>query len=233
MRKILSISVCCLLAFAATAQSTLSVQGNASLAVKPTQTTVNLNIESKDATYPGAVESMINRVEQLSKDLKKLGFKDSDIITSNFNVNQGRVYVKNMWKDSGFVATQQLMVTFPQDKKKLLDVLNTVTKSSAKPSINLSFGLDVTKKEEVKNELIKLAVKDAKTKAEIIASASAYNITGIKSIEYGRANNGPQPMYEVVASDTFLKAANVEMSNFEAADLRYNETVFIVYTIEQ
>ena len=212
---------------------TLSVQGDASIAVKPTETTINLSVESKSATYPGAVQDMIKRVDRLSKDLKKLGFKDADIITSNFNVNQDRIYIKNMWKDSGFVATQNLMVSFAQDKEKLLNVLNAATKSSAKPAIRLSFGLDAKRKNEVKNELIKLAVEDAKSKADIIAMASGYKITGIKEIQYGQSSSGPQPLHEVANYAAFSKVADVEISNFEAADLKYNESISIVYSIEK
>ncbi|MAE84851.1 MAG: hypothetical protein CMB80_19085 [Flammeovirgaceae bacterium] len=211
----------------------LSVQGNASIAVKPTTTTINLNIESKSATYPGAVKQMIERVDQLTKDLKKLGFEDKDIVTSNFNVEQSRVYVRNMWKDSGFVARQSLVVSFPQDKSKLLEVLNAATRSTAKPSINLSFGLDATKMESVKSELVKLAVADAKSNAEIIAEASGYKITGIKEIQYGDSRQTPQPMFESRAAATMLKSAEVEMSNFEASDLRYNESISIVYLIQK
>ncbi len=211
----------------------LSVQGDASVAVKPTETTINLNVESKSATYPGAVQDMIRRVDQLSKDLKKLGFKDTDIITSNFNVNQDRIYLKNMWKDSGFVATQNLTVSFAQNKEKLLDVLNAATKSLAKPAISLSFGLDAKRKSEVKNELIKLAVEDAKRKADIIVAASGYEITGIMEIKYGQSNAGPQPLHEVANYAAFSKVADVEISNFEAADLKYNESISIVYSIDK
>lgn len=233
MKRIIPIIALLTLTVSAYAQSVLSVEGNASMAVKPTTTTINLNIESKHTSYPGAVQSMIERVDQLTKDLKKLGFEDKDIVTSNFNVNQSRIYVRNQWKDSGFVATQNLIVSFDQDKKKLLEVLNTATKSSSRPSISLSFGLDASKKESVKNELIKLAVSDAKTKADIIAAASGYQITGIKEIRYGELNRSPLPMYEAAASRSFMKTADVEIANFEASDLRFNESISIVYTIDK
>lgn len=214
-------------------QGTISVQGNASIAVKPTTTTINLGIESNSYNYPDAVKDMIERVEQLSKELKKLGFEEKDIVTSNFNIEPTRVYVKNVWKDTGFVARQNLVVSFSQDKKKLLEVLNTATKSNSKPSINLSFGLDADKKGTLQNELVKLAVKDAKAKADIIATASGYKISGIKEIQYGTVNQGPNPMYEARAMNTMMKSADVEISNFEASDLRYNESISIVYFIEQ
>ncbi len=214
-------------------QGELSVTGNASLAVKPTLTTINLSIDTKSATYPEAVEKMIERVDQLSRELKKTGFKDQDIITSNFHVDRSREFVKNMWKDSGYIARQSLVVTFPQDKKKLLEVLNTVTRSSANPSIRLSFGMDADKKESIQKELIKQAVLDAKGQADIIAAAAGYKIAGIKSIQIGYNNPGPNPMYEARAATSMLKDANIEISNFEASNLKFNESVSIVYLMAE
>ena len=77
--RLLSLSILfSFLAFATSAQTpettqgTISVMGNASIAVKPTTTTINLGIESNSYSYPDAVKDMIERIEQLSKELKKI-----------------------------------------------------------------------------------------------------------------------------------------------------------------
>lgn len=211
-------------------ESTLKVTGDAYIAVKPTQTTVNFTIESKSETYSGAIEDMISRVDLVSKELKKIKFEDREIVTSTFRVEKSQVYVKNMWKDSGFVATQNLMITFPYEKKRLLEVLNTATKSEARSEISLSFSLDNERKNSVMQELMKLAVKDARSKGELLASEAGYQIIGIREISYGVGASAPQPLYAMAESAAF-KSMDVQLSTFEASDLTFSDHVTIVFAI--
>lgn len=208
----------------------LQVRGNAQIAVSPTLTTVHFNIESKSETYTGAIEQMTDRVNVLVTELKKIDFKEEQILTSTFSVQKSRIYVKNIWKDSGFVAVQQLQVSFPQDKKRLLQVVNTAADSKAKAEISLSFGLDDQRKKEVEEELIRQAVKDAARKAEILTSASGTRLTGIREISYGVSSSSPGPLYTMAESSSY-KRMGVQISSMEISNLTFSDEVTIVYSI--
>lgn len=230
MKKTITILVLLLIATWTFAQeSMLQVEGNSAVSVKPTTTTVNLTIESSNAEYVGALNNMTKRIDLLTKELMKNKFKESEILTSNFNVHNSRIRINDMWRDSGFVATQTVVITFPHSKERLIEVLNSVTNSGARPTINLSFGLDDERKGKVKNELIKLAVKDARSKGDLLAESAGYKITGIKEIQYGQTNSGPGPLYDRMKTMAFNEMADVQISNFEVSDLTFSDGVTITY----
>lgn len=211
-------------------QPYLHVSGQAQVAVKPTLSVVTLSIRSSSTTYAGTVEDLINRVDVLVTVLKQLKFKDQEIFTSNFSVDKNYIYDKGERKEKGFNGQQTLKVQFEQDKERLLKVLTSVANSNADPEIAVSFDLDGEQKEKLKNELIKQAVKDAHTKAQLIASQSNHQITGIKDIKYGvGSSNFPEPpVYADFQAESRLA---VEVSNFEAADLTFSDQVQIVFKI--
>jgi len=212
--------------------STLRVRGNSELSVKPTQTVISLTIKSIQPTYAGSVENLINRVDVLTKVLTDIKFKEEEIITSNFSVNENKIYVKGEWKDSGFVALQTLKIQFEQDKKRLLEVLNTTTSSNAAPEISLSFEIDNERKLKLKSELIKLAVRDAKTKADLIANEAGYKIIGIKEINYGLGYSEADELYAVADMENLEVELDIELSNFEVSNLTFSDFVNVVFIIQ-
>lgn len=211
-------------------QPYLHVSGQAQVAVKPTLSVVSLSIKSSGNTYAGTVEDLINRVDVLVSGLKQLKFKDQEIFTSNFSVDKNYVYDKGERKEKGFNGQQTLKVQFEQDKERLLKVLTSVANSTADPEISVSFDLDGEQMKKLKDELIKQAVNDAHAKAQLIASQSNHQITGIKDIKYGvGSSNFPEPaVYADFKAESRLA---VEVSNFEAADLTFSDQVQIVFKI--
>ncbi len=210
--------------------SLLHVSGQAQVAVKPTLSVVTLTIRSSSNSYAGAVEDLVNRVDMLSVVLKGLKFKEDEILTSNFSVDKNFVYVQGERKEKGFNGLQTLKVEFEQEKERLLNVLTAVAASNADPEISVSFDLDDDQKAKLKEELLKQAVNDAQTKAQLIANQANQKITGIKDIKYGVGNsNVPAPM--TFANMAAESRAGADFSNFEAADLTFSDQVLMVFII--
>lgn len=225
-----------LVTFISVAQDSISilrVRGNSELSVKPTRTVISLSIKSINPTYARSVEELIKRVDILTKVLRDIKFKEEEIITSTFSVNKNRIYTDGEWKDEGFVAVQNMKVQFEQDKKRLLKVLNSATSSKADPEISLSFELDNERKLKLKSELIKLAVKDAKAKAGLIATEAGCEIIGIREINYGVGYSNPDEIYAVADMEYLELELDVEISNFEVANLTYSDNVNAVFIIKQ
>lgn len=211
----------------------LKVTGSSELSVKPTLTVVSMNIQSKESNYSTTVSELIRRVDLLISVLKKMGFKDEDIVTSNFSVNQNLVYEQGQRKLDGYIGLQTLKVSFDQSSDKLLEVLTKTTASQANPEISLSFELDSNRKRKLKAELIKLAVKDARRKADIIAETSDYKISGIQQIVYGVRTYQREELYAAPRESKMLQASlDVEFSNFEASNLTFSDAVEIVFLID-
>lgn len=209
--------------------ATLSVKGQATISVKPTETVITCTIESSKSSYAEAIEDMTKRVDQLTSDFKKLKFQESEILTSMFNVHKRMNYNQNRNGEEFFVATQSIVVRFSQKKERLLEVINAATQSTSTPEIAISFDLDTEKKKALQTELIKLAVRDAQEKATLIAGAATYEVGGIKEMSYGNSFASPRPLYAM--ADVSLK--EVAVSNFEVANLSFSETVDVVFYINK
>lgn len=213
-------------------ESVLSITGSASVTVKPTITIITMEIRSTKDAYTDAIESMIARIDLLTKDMKKAGFKEKEIVTSNFNINKRINYTQNRTQQEVFDATQVLRVEFPQDKDQLLKVLNQATASKAQPEISISFNLDIDKKKEVKANLIRLAIKDAKEKGALIAGETTYEITGIKNISYGQSRFSPGPL-SFNETERSMSMENVIITNMEVANLTFSESVDVAYLLQK
>lgn len=209
----------------------VTVQGISKVSVKPTRTVISYEIRSIEMDYAKAVESVVKRVNLLSKNLENLGFQDKDIVTTNFNVGRNTLFDRGSLKDSGFVATQVLKIQFEQNEDKLIEVLNKSTASEADPEIVVTFELDSKNKIEVQNELIKLAVLDAEKKAELIASTSNYQIIGIEDIDYHVSPGGYSGDIFPVTELNEVVTTGYPISKFEASELTLSDEILVIYRI--
>ncbi len=211
----------------------LSVIGQSQISVEPTLTVISYTVRSKQMSYVAAVEDMTRRVDQLVDILKKTGFKTEEIVTSNFMVAEQFAYDRGQRRSDGFAATQALRIEFGVNKKRLLDILTKTTAGTVNAEVGISFTLDEAGKSALALQLIKMAVDDAKKKAEAIAEASGYTVTGIKEISYGSPPvTTPRPMARAETMTLAVSdAGGAQVSNFEAADLVFTDTVSIIYTI--
>lgn len=210
--------------------STLNVKGGATLNVRPTQTVVTFNITETKTSYEESIQGLTSKVDLLGKSLQKVGFEQSQIRTSNFDIRKNIVYDKGQREDKGFIASQTLRVTFQQNKEQLIKILNEATKSQADASIQIRFELIATDKKNFQDKLLKLAVEDARSKAELIATASGYTVSGIKNITYLSGDNG-RPL--VAYRNTTTLESSTGIQNFEAADLMLSEEVNIEFIIDK
>ena len=212
--------------------ATLNVVGSAQLSVSPTITVVTLSINSKDSAYDKSVKKLIERVDLLTNDLEEIGFKDDQIITSTFNVDEDYEYGERGSVMVGYEAVQSIKVSFDQNKERLIEVLNKSVSSTADPSISLYFDLDNERKDKLKKELIKIAVQDAKSKGEIIAKEADYKIIGIKEINYSVRDYAyldiPMTMQEDQAD-----MMDIKISNIETKDLTFRDQVQIIFYVEK
>ena len=213
-------------------KSELSIKGSASVSVKPTVTVISMNIRTTDDSYTTSIQNLINRVYKLSEAMKEIGFKEEEIVTSNFTINKRFNYAQGKRDEEIFDANQTLMVQFKQSKERLLEVINKATSSEANPEIQIRFELGSEQKKEVKKELVKLAIKDAKANAELISSEAGYKLMGIKNISYGQSANYPGPLM-FAEEELEIKLQEVVVTNMEVANLSFTETVDIVFLMEE
>lgn len=166
---------------------TIRVTGKAILEVKPNQTQIILQMKGIEKEYIDVIKHTANDLDLVKKSLKKCGIDSDKISTKYLDIYEKTEYRKDdngyaREYHIGFSYSHALSVIIGIDNKLLGKILYEASKLENTPSISIEY--KVENPEKYKSELIDLAVKDAKRKAEVMAKASEVNLGKIMNISY-------------------------------------------------
>ena len=193
MKKLFVMLPFLMLTFIAFAQEskpmTIEVEGNSELSVQPDQAEIYVSLREMAMTVAEATSRLNKKTKMIEDNLKKTKLKGYDFYVDNYNVNINRIYRNGTSKDSGYVATQQVRVKVrnpKEDLSKITEALHT----SADMGFSLQFSVSDALKKKVEQELLELALKDAQSKAQVIAKTYSLGELKVFSVRYGAKNEG-------------------------------------------
>lgn len=171
-------------------QRLISVSGEATVSVKPDMATLSLGVETTATTAQEAQRQNSAKMSAVVAALKDTGIAADDIQTSNFSLYP--VYESQYDKSSMDPNPKQVLVgyrcnnTVAAKIRVIARVGTVIDLAVAAGATNVSgISFDIQNPEQYKNEVLASAVKNAKSKAEIMAGAAGVTITGIKAISDG------------------------------------------------
>ena len=160
-------------------ESYIATKGTASLEIPIDMFIMNLNYYrfngSADSTMIITVTDEI--IPKMNKIFSKYGIPDSSVRTTNFSIDTNTEYNK---KQSEKYKLSLRMVLYLQKTDFAEELTFDLTKIGIH-EIYYQEGI-CTKQSYYENELLKLAIKDAKRRAEIAAKASDVEISGVFKI---------------------------------------------------
>jgi len=158
--------------------STISVSGTGIIKTEPNQAKVYLGVETQSGNVTEALEENSLKMQSIIKAIKKLGIPKDSIETTYFSVYPIRDYEKSGEDIIGYRVSNEITVEL-QDLDKIGAVIEEAMNAGANKVRRIEFGLTEDKKRELRNEALKEACKDARTKADAIASGLGLKITRI------------------------------------------------------
>jgi uncharacterized protein len=168
------------------ASNTLSLTGTATTMVKPDKVTVSLGVETTNKTANAALAANSRIMNKVIDMLKAAGVKDNETSTSSFSISPNYNYSQQPSSSAtrritGFTVsnTIQIQSTKINNTSKWID---TAIAAGANTVDRIDFALSDKKLEETKTNLMNQAMQDARTKADILASAAGMKLVGVKSI---------------------------------------------------
>lgn len=208
----------------------LRVSGSASVKVKPDIATVNCGVLTMNADAKLAQEENAKIMTDVIAALKAMGIAEEDIKTSNYNMYPNYDYSTPDAKYGGapkiasYSVNNNISVTV-RDILKAGEVLDTCASKGANNAGNIQFTLsDPTK---YYNEALKLAVKNATGKADVLSSAVSVKIgTPSKITEVSSYYNPPVAYAE--SSNFAMKDASAR-TPVQAGELEISAQVELVY----
>lgn len=184
---------------------TFAVQGKGEVEVKATKATINADFLGEGKTAEEAKKKLTELSEKAMTELKNVGVAEKDIKTPNFNLNQKYEYCytygnsipdwcknnPNQSRVVGFEATQTFEVKISDNKELVEKVLGLFPTLSARSVNGPNWEVD---NDEATTRARKLAVEEARQKAEGIASSLGMKLGDVQYYSEDQGGGYPIPM---------------------------------------
>ncbi|SRR5829696_1754141 len=212
-----------------TLNNTIFVSGSATAHTKTDKVIISLGVETTDKTAEKALLSNSNLMNKVMGALNQSGVQQNETSTSAFSIKPNYNYSKygDRGNLSGFTVSNSIQIE-SSSINNVSQWIDTAVQAGANTVNDVYFSVSEEKLQNIKNMLLKEAVANAKTKADIVAAASGLNIDGIKSITVGEIGIPPVPgpLYsKSVSSD------EASSTPILAGEQQVSTTVSIVYIL--
>ena len=170
--------------------STLYVTGNAQTMVKPDKVTLSLAVETTNKTANTTLTANSQAMNNTLEALKEAGVMENETRTSFFNISPNYNITRDEDEDLPPIETRDIISytvtnSITIESYDLLNVsqwIDTAVQAGVNDISGITFSLSDEKSELIKNDLLKQAVTNAKSKANIAASALGLKVIGAKSV---------------------------------------------------
>ncbi len=166
----------------------IRVMGTGDVSIKPDTTRLEFEVESLHPDYAKAYETAAVGNAGLRRALQSLSIDPDFLKTADFGIKKkmDSVREKGGWKEvfKGFELNQTLVLELPIDGKLVSRVLVALGKEWPDLEVKISYVKKDVK--QVKLEMLENAVKDAKQKATVMATALGYTLGNLVSIDYSK-----------------------------------------------
>lgn len=209
--------------------NTLFVTGSATTNTKTDKVTVSLGVETTDKTAEKALLSNSNLMNKVIYALNESGVQENETSTSSFTINPNYNYSEYGSKGDliGFTVSNSIHIT-SSEIDRISQWIDRAVQTGANTVNEVYFSISPNKLEEIKNRLLKDAVANAKSKADIVAASVGLNIIGIKSITIGELGLPQVPMPVYSKSVAFDEASSTPIL---AGEQEISTTVSIAYIL--
>ena len=214
--------------------ATVNVMGKSKRLVMPDLAVYSVHMSATDKDEALAVKRMNDLANETLGRLRKEGFTEDQIKLTGYAVNVNYDYSQGKPRKVSYTAWQSVNVKFPMDKDRVLKVMNMLT-ANQNEGLQVNFFADVSDdlKTKTSNELVKQAIQDARTKADMMADAAGYKVKNVIDITYGvdQRMYPPQPVYDKrMALESAQGGDNANY--FTVNEVEFNEEVKLTYAIE-
>jgi len=169
---------------------TISVIGKGSMAIKPDRVVITTGVDSSNKVIGLALNENGEIMTNIFEGLADLGIKDKDIQTSNYNVYYYKPYKDDVDQESEYRVSNSITISI-----KNLDLIDTILDTIVTLGANKINGIFFTFEDETvyKQKLQKLAMEDARERAEFLADIENMKILNVISISDIQINNSSNP----------------------------------------
>ncbi|AFD05316.1 SIMPL domain-containing protein [Solitalea canadensis] len=162
--------------------NTIIVDGNASLKVQPDIAVINFQIEALDTVQAKSLSKLNLETQKVLEILTSGGFSDKSIKISEYTIES--TSDSEIENKKNYTSKNSLNIEFLLNRNAINELIKQIERSKlSNTTFYVSFKISEQKSQEIKQELTRLAITDAKRKADLIAESLKLTIKGIKLID--------------------------------------------------
>lgn len=207
----------------AAADTSITVTGEASVAMQPDVATLSLGVTTQGVTATEAMTANSAALNVVLDRLKAAGIADRDLQTSNLSLNPNWVGYESGATPTiaGYTASNMLTV-----RVRALDRLGTVLDAAITDGANTLNGLtfELSDPKAKMDEARRAAVADARARAGVLAESAGITLGEVRSITEGGGYVNPTPMFRSEAAASPVPVA--------AGEIAVTTTVTMVFEAE-
>ncbi len=215
---------------------TMEVQGFGRLLVYPDVGVLKMELSTIQMDFGQTIDSLAAKESQIYNQFESLGYEKNQIKSLTYNVTENTIWSSGRPRyDSGYVGTQTLLLEFSNQKSEIAKLINSFSIGKVDTRISLRFKLSESKKDSVRELVIEKAIKDANTKAKVIAKSNSRELGDIIKIQYG---NLPDSRYyintdfEDMLEIQITRQARSVSLGFAVQEIVYIDKVLITYELK-
>jgi len=221
---VLLIAVSAMLMFSgSTTKDVVTVNGMATIKATPDLVGVYFTIETKGTTSAEASDANTVILNSLQNSLVAQGFTEEDLKTESFSIQPNINWINGKQVQNGYIAYHYLKLEFStEDLEKLTAVIDAGANAGAGISY-INFELSTELQSQYKADALELASKDAKVKAEAVASGFDKRVGKLVSVSVSDYNYYPWNIYTARAEGGAYLEEDVAIAKDSVANLTPSE----------
>lgn len=204
----------------------ISVSGEGKISIKPDQVVINFGVENTEKGAEEVKKLNDETVDKVLKFIKNFGIPSSDFKTTNVSLNRNYDYEK---KKNNYHASQSITIIL-KDITKYDSLIMGLVDNGINTISDVEF--KSSKLEDCKSESRKLAIKEAKHKAEDYVSVLNQKIGKVISISDTTQGYFPQPIYKMAMADAGLTGNSNPKETLAVGEIEVTSNVTVSFILE-
>lgn len=229
MKSVLvGIMLLCMSAYAK--ERIISVTGHCEVKDRFDRYRVSVMVENQNMDQLKASSLMEKRNNEIVSKIKDLKLTNVNLVTEEYGLNPVREWEKNKQVFKGYKARARLSIEF-SNEKNLSKVLSTLSKLKPDEVSGPQNFFSKEKTNDLNNQCLVMALKDAKAKAKLMAKTLDASISKVHRIQESANNEAPQvPMFR---AKSMAMSADLESApQIEVGESRFVKDVYVEFELD-
>ncbi|MFB6133331.1 MAG: SIMPL domain-containing protein [Halanaeroarchaeum sp.] len=179
---------------------TITVSGSGEAQAQPDKAVLRVGVEASDSDVTVARDAVAENVSNVTAALTDLGIAEDDIHTVDYRIYQDERRDRPTKEPTASVYRVRHVLSVEMNDTEIVgEAIDVAVDAGATNVHDVEFALSTETRQELKNEALAAAMRDARSQADTIARSAHLEIQGVSAVQTG-ISRVPRSGYAVEAT---------------------------------